>query len=340
MQVTVKAKDFTRLFKDFIKNGKVMVNFKVNGNKMDIQILGDYTVCYSVDVSVIHTDSYNEISAWVDKTINILTDDLDITLTIAETVINIAQGAFYTTLLREYEERREFVDTSNLELKNAYANRLKYLTHCVVSCMGLAKELNFSDPDPVFSHGRFYADYQQTYFVEHMDFPECCLTLAMMRDFIFKLDEKAMYAYLSEYNLLYFKSKIYEFWVPTVNHNIDGSTITAIDKKIAELVPVTKISLQSYAERIQVLTSVFPKKKFTLSLGEGNFNISITSNTTFASVGDNIEKYILSKHLTSAQLDTALKLFKDDEEIEILRGGNCICLRAGEKNMLIAGLTF
>lgn len=340
MQVTVNAKKFTKVFQDFVKNNKVMVNFRIEGNRMDIQILGDYTVCYSVDVNVVQADSFNEISVWVDRSINILTDDTDISISIAETVINIMQGAFYTTLLREYEARREFVDTSSIELKNAYANRLKYLTHCVVSCMGMAKELGFSDPDPVFSHGRFYVDYQQAYFIEHMEYPEFCMTLAMMRDFVFKLDEDSVFAYLEQYSLLYFRSRLYEFWVPTVNQNIDGTSIIAVDKKIAELVPVTKIRIKDYIPRIQTIVSVFPKKKFTLTVGEGEFSISITSNTTYATIGNTINKYLLSKHLTSAQLDTALKLFKDDDEIEILRGGNCICLRAGEKDMLIAGLTF
>lgn len=340
MKITVNAKAFTKIFRDFVKNRKVMMNFKITGDILNIELMEEYTVCYPIKVKVDSVDQYTEISTFVDKTINVLTEDEDVVITIAESVINISQGAFYTTLVKEYEARREFVDTTSLELKNAYANRLKYLTHCAVSCMGMAKELGFSDPDPVFTCGKFYMDYQQAFLVEHMEYPECCVTLSILRDFVYKLDDNAVFAHLPDLSMLYFRTQFYEFWVPTVNYNIDGNTIAAVNKKMAELVPVTKIKLTDYAQRLQILTSAFPKKQFTIAIGEGEFNVSITSNTTYATVGNSISKYLLSKHITSAQLDTVLKLFKDDEEVEILRGGNCLCLQSGEKSMLIAGMIF
>lgn len=340
MKITVNAKAFTKIFRDFVKNRKVMMNFKVVGDILNIELMEEYTVCYPIKVRVDQVDQYTEISTFVDKTINVLTDDEDIEIVIAESVINISQGTFYTTLVKEYEARREFVDTSSLELKNAYANRLKYLTHCAVSCMGMAKELGFTDPDPVFTGGKFYMDYQQAFLVEHIDYPECCITLSILRDFVYKLDDNALFAYLAELNMLYFRTLCYEFWVPTVNYNIDGNTISAVNKKMAELVPVTRLKFTEFVQRLQILTSAFPKKQFTITIGDGEFNVSITSNTTYATVGKPINKYLLSKHITSAQLDTVLKLFKDDEEVEILRGGNCLCLRSGEKNMLIAGMIF
>lgn len=340
MKITVNAKAFTKIFRDFVKNRKVMMNFKITGDILNIELMEEYTVCYLIKVKVDSVDQYTEISTFVDKTINVLTEDEDVVITIAESVINISQGAFYTTLVKEYEARREFVDTTSLELKNAYANRLKYLTHCAVSCMGMAKELGFSDPDPVFTGGKFYMDYQQAFLVEHMEYPECCVTLSILRDFVYKLDDNAVFAHLPDLSMLYFRTQFYEFWVPTVNYNIDGNTIAAVNKKMAELVPVTKIKLTDYAQRLQILTSAFPKKQFTIAIGDGEFNVSITSNTTYATVGNSISKYLLSKHITSAQLDTVLKLFKDDEEVEILRGGNCLCLQSGEKSMLIAGMIF
>ena len=340
MQFTVNAKRFTKIFRDFVKNSKVMMNFKVTGNILNIELMEEYTVCYPVEINVMSMDGFNEISTFVDKTINVLTDDGDITISIAESVINISQGAFYTTLVREYEARREFVNTSKLELKKAYANRLKYLTHCAVSCMGMAKELGFTDPDPVFTNDKFYMDYQQAFLIEHMEFPECCLTLSMLRDFVYKLEEDTVFAHIPDLSVLYFRTSLYEFWVPTANYNIDGTIISAVEKKLSELTPVTKINLIPYASRIGILTSAFPKKKFTMSIGNNCFNISVTSNTTYAIVGDAIDKCLISKGITSAQLDTVLKLFKDDEEIEILRGGNCICLRSKEKSLLIAGMLY
>lgn len=340
MIFTVNGRAITKVFKDFIKGSKVMVNFKVVNSVLFIQILGDYTAEYPCPVNVTQLDGNNEISVWVDKSINILMSNEDVEIAISEAVINISQGTYNSTLVREYEERREFVDASKLELTNAYSGRLKYITHCLMSCMGMAKELGFTDPDPVFSGGKVYADYQQAFLIEYMAYPEMCLTLSMLRDFVFKLNEDAKYCYLPELNTVFFQSEDYVFWVPTVNYNIDSNTIKAVENKLRDLREVTTICIKEFAERLSILTSVFPKQMLNLTIGKNCFSINANANSTYITVGKLDGEYLLAKHITAAQLDTIVKLFKDADEVTVLRGGNVICLRNGEKSLLIAGLIY
>lgn len=340
MIVSIKPAKFTKIFKDFVKNSKLMVNFKIVDNVMKIQLLDEYTVNCDVDVDILSSDSYNEISVWIDKTINILTNDEDIILTISDAVMNIRQGTYSNTLLREYESRREYPDMSGAELNNAYSKRLKYIVHSLMSCMGMSKELGIEDPDPVFTGGKVYADYQQAVFIEHMEYPEFCVTLSMLRGFVFKLDDNALYKYLKDNDVLYFISGDYEYWIPVVNHNIDASTIAAVEKKLNDIVYVTTVSIKDFADRLSLLASVFPKQKLSITFGENTFSVNANSNNTFVTVGNLSDKYLINTNVTSAQLDSIIKLFKEEDEIKISRGGNCICLQQKEKTFIVAGMIY
>jgi hypothetical protein len=78
----------------------------------------------------------------------------------------------------------------------------------------------------------------------------------------------------------------------------------------------------------------------TLLVGDKKFSISVTNNDVQCTVGEKMSNSILGINLTSGQVSAIAKLFKDDEDVECLRGGNCICLKSGEKNMLIAGMIY
>ena len=341
MKIEVNAKYLTSLFSDFVKGNKVMFNFKTNGKVLDVQMLGDYTACTLIPVISLDGDTKEcDASFWVTKAIAIMDVDKPIQITFADAVIFFEQDTFNSTFVKEHEERRTFPSTEGIPLSPAYANRLKYLTHSVVSCTGLAKELAIADPDPVFSNKKFYADYRQTFFIENMEYPEFCVPLSTLRDFAFKLEEKAEYAYLPDLTVVYFKSGRYEFWIPTNNYNISGAIISAIDKKLGECVKVTELSFVNYVDKLSILATAFPKQKMSFLIGNSVFSISINNSDVQCTVGDNINNSLLGINITSGQVAVISKLFKEDEKVECLRGGNCICLRSGEKNLLIAGMIY
>lgn len=341
MKIRVDGKYLYDVFSNFVRNNKVMFNFKTNGNYLNVQMLGDYTVsvnfpCESLDGDTSTTDC----SFWVTKAINVLDKSLSVDIIITDAVMYLTQEDLSFTFIKEHEDRREFFDVSNVQLMPAYANRLKYLTHAITSCTGLAKELSISDPDPIFINGKFYADYRQTYFIDSMQYPKLCFSYNVLKDFAFRLTEKAEFYYFEESNICYFRSGMYDIWVPTMNFNIDGVTINAIDKKLNECTHVTDLCFKDYADRLLILSSAFPKQRLNLSIGENKFLFSITTNEAQCMVGQHIDKSILALNITSGQIATIAKLFKEDDTVECLRGGNCICLKSKEKNMLIAGMIY
>jgi hypothetical protein len=164
--------------------------------------------------------------------------------------------------------------------------------------------------------------------------------MSTLRDFAYKLDDDTKYAYLQNVSTLYFESGNYEFWIPTTNYNISTSIINAIDKKMSECVKVTDLCFKEFADKLLILATAFPKQKMTFMVGNGTFSVSISSNNVQSTVGVRTGDSILGMNLTSAQVSVIAKLFKEDDSVECLRGGNCICLKSGEKNMLIAGMIY
>ncbi len=341
MKIQVDSKFLCNMFVEFVKNNKVLFNFKTNGSTLYIQMLDDYTVEVAIPVKSVDGDSsMTDASFWVTKAIGVMSKDEPTFLTFADAVMFMEQTNFNCTFVKEYEGRREFPDMSNSELKPAFANRLKYLAHSLISCVPLAKELSIADPDPVFSHGRFYANYRETFFIENMDYPEMCLAFETFRNFSFRLEEKSQYAYLPELNMFYVHSGVYHIWVPTVNYNIDGSTVAAIDRKMNECVKVSDLCFKDYCDRMLILSTSFPKQRLSFFIGNREFRLAISTNNTQCNVGHLSANPLLGISITSAQVAVIAKIFKDDDCVECLRGGNCICLRSGEKNILIAGMLY
>lgn len=341
MVIEMEAKDLTPLFDQFIGNGKVMFNFKTNGEKVNIQVLDDYTVCTDIECRSIDGDKNTvDISVWLTKFIGVLNSKEPIKFTITEAALFIEQSTFYCTLLREYEARRELPDMSKAELSPAMSGRLKYLVHCCQSGAGLAKEMARAMPDPMFVNDKFYVDFMQTFFIDNIKYPSHCIPFSTLKAFVFKLGDSAQYCDLPKNNTIYFKSGRYEFWIPTTDYNINGSIINAVERKLVDCKLITKIRFTDYKDRLQVLSAAFPKTKLVLAIGDGGFNFAVDSNNAHMLVGYQLNKVITSLNVTSAQLDVITKLFGESEEVEVLRGANCLCLRTGTKNLLISAVLY
>lgn len=341
MVIEIEARNLTSLFNDFIGNNKVMFNFKTDGRVVDVQVLDDYTACTTFECKSLDNDFTTiDISVWVTKFIMVLNSKEPIRFTITDAALFIEQSTFYCTLLREYEARREYPDSSQFVLRELAVGRLKYLIHSTQSSTPLAKELALSEPDPMFVNDRYYVDYKQTFFIDSFEFPAHCIPFSTLKSFAYKLKDGAKFCDLPEVNTVYFQSGKYEFWIPTTDYNINASLISAIDKKYAECMTLTDIKFVEYKDRLSVLSSAFPKTKMVFAVGPNAFNIGVDTSTAHMLVGYQLQKSLLSFNVTSAQLDVIVKLFGDEDKVEILRGANCICLRSRTKILLISVMIY
>lgn len=340
MKIKVDAKELYSLFSDFIKGTPVMFNFLIDQNACAIQVISDYTVNTGLNYEILELDSgHVDMTVKFTKEVFIMAKEGDVILQFADETLLLSDGVFELQVFKEYEERRDYPQITEDMLKPAYSSRLKYLVHSAISCMPMAKELGITEPDPVFANGKFYCDYRQAFFIECMVFPEVCITFKTLRDFVFKLEDDAKYVYLKDNDVLVFVSGTYMFWIPVSNHNIDGATINAVTKKYMDCVDVTTVCFKDLKDRLAVIPTAFPKMQISLTFGEHECSFVFNRSLSHFSVGT-ITKYLLSLKITTAQLGVIMKLFGDEDEVKVKRGGNCICLESGEKSMLIAGMLY
>ena len=341
MVVSVNARAFKQIIGDFAKGSKVMFNFKSDGVKLYIEILKDFTVTTSIPCVNMDNDwNTAECTFFATKALSCVNNKTDVTITFTDAAILITQDLFSCTLIKEYEARRDYVN-NGFRLTDAYANRLKYLTHAARSMSKIAKELKIAESDPIFVNKKFYMKYLNTVFVDKMDYPECCIPLAALKEFVYLLDERAEYCFWKEKDVLYFRSGIYEFWVPVASYKIGGNEITAIEKELARCSHVATISFSKYLDALQVLSEAFPNQQITFTVGENQFQIGVSTNNTSLVIGDVITKYILSMQITTAQLQFICSLFGEDAEIKVKRGGYCLCLESGQsKDLLMSGVIY
>lgn len=333
------GKVLTKLFSNFVKNSKVMFNFEVNGEFVDIQMLEDYTMCTTLPCKVIGESENKEITFWATNAIHTLIPDFNVKVIIYDGLIEFIQGINSCKFNKEYEAKREFPEYDTAGIKSLSGDKLKYIVSSSLACNPMAKELGVPIPDPQFSFGRYYMDYNQALFIEALSFPECSISFAALRAIAFYLNNETEYIYVQECNAILFFTDDYRFWVPVNNYNLQGNRINTLNKIVNDCKYVSTISIKDHIRQIDALTAAFSNQFINLSIGDGLFKLSASSGIAQVTVGNLPESGTLNIEMTTAQVATMSKLFREDS-IEILRGVNCLCMRNGEKNFVVSNLIY
>lgn len=339
IQNTVKLKN---LLSDFVKNKKVLVNFECDGKVLNIQILNEYTICDSIEVISLDDDYHKiDLSFYLTKVINVLTED-EITMTLSKEALYIEQGTFSGIFIKEYEARREFPNPNVDTLTEFSTSRIKALITKSLALGGIFKELKVFEPDPVIVGNVFYMNAtanSNIVFMDDFTFPTCCIPMKSLRECIYTFKTHYQYQYFEELNTLYFKSGEYEYWVPTMNYNIEGQTISEINKIKDICVPLTEIDLFPYVDRLKIVADAFPNRRIQLLIGKNSFQVQVNLNDATITVGDKFSKYLCSLSITTATLSAITKIYSDEGSVSVAKGVNCLLLqREGTRKVLLSAL--
>lgn len=340
MQLRIKGSDIKPIFTDYAKNAKTMFNFKCNGDTLSIQVLEDFIIETEIACEVIDSFSDTDISVYVTKAVNILSEKEDVIFELVDAALTIMQGSFSYVLIREYEARADLPVIDDSLFKEMYVGQLKYTTVIATKMLSLAQELQINAADPIFMSGNVYIIYKATVFVMNMDFPSCAIGLSILRALVYRLDKGALFYNDEERNRLVFKSGAYTMWVPTTNYNKLGNMTSAIDSKLRETSEIGYVNIHKYADQFSVIADNFKKQTVSLSIGKNQIAIGIQSSTMHISIGDSILVPIATMTITTANLSCLIKIFKEDELVQVLRGGNCLCFKVDNKSLLIAGMLY
>lgn len=341
MIVKVNARQLNSLFADYVKGKKELFCFMFSKSVITVQYLSVYTAETSLSILTdnIEEDKFN-ITFYATKSILALNDNEDVTIDANEETITFKQGKTSITYMKEYELPKELPDLNEIEFTKISSGRLKYLSHMASQFTSIAKELKVYASDPTFIDNYFYVGYQNCAFFDSFEFPTCCLSVNTMRSVIFKFGDNVQYAYVKDKELLIFATKKYVFYLPTNNTTINRADISADVHSVDSMQPVTKINVKSYVEDINRITSIFDKTLLLLAFGNGQMSIVHDDIASYVHTGSNIERALCSLKVSTGQLGIISKIFGEDEEVEVLKGVNVLCLRARTKNLLIAGVIY
>lgn len=283
-----------------------------------------------------------DLSFYLTKVIHVLTEEEDITMVFSKEAIYIEQGTFSGIFIKEYEARRDFPAYSEEDLTKCSADRLKYLISCASSLSGIYKELKVYETDPVFVNNTFYANAtanSNIVFFEHCEFPLCCIPMKSLKETVYTFPKEIRFKYFKDINVFLFKSDKFEYWIPTTDYNIEGNTISVIDKMVKECKPVTTINIHKFVDRLKLVADSFPNKRIDFSIGKASYQVKVSLNEANLSIGDEINSFICNITMTTATLNAISKIYGDDEFVEVLRGDRCILLQVnGSKRLLISAL--
>lgn len=340
MVVTVNQKDLVQLFADTLKVRKVLINFKCDGNQLDIQVLKDFTIEKSLKCTSVDND-HNVIDCTfvATKALQCISEEKEVTIVITKATVVITQDLFSCTLIKEYESRRE-LPVAVQDLKEAYPRRFKYLASVASSMSRVAKEIQVNESDPVIVGEKFYVKYWNTVFVDGMSYPDACFSINAIKDFVFLLDDKTKFCHIEENDVFLFRTQSYDIWVPIIKYNIHGNEIAAIEKEQAKCRKIAAVTFIDKVAKFKTLAGAFPDAQISLTFGEKAAQASVNINNASFTVGDNIQNYVLTVMVTPGQLELICRLFSEDAEVNILKGGNCICLSVKEKSLLISGIVY
>lgn len=343
MLVGLNPKQFVDFFNDFVKTGKVMFNFKWTLEGLDVQVISDFSMTTLLDCELIDGPPMSkEPSYYINSSIHLFNDTDKIFMEFREEdMATITQGDVSYTLIEEYEGRRNLPEFDEGAKEKLAVGRLQYLISAARDMIPISKELKKLPSDVVIANGHFYNMYSNIAFVDEISLPDLCVPYGVLYNIVFKLKKKdAMFCVDGDQLIL--RSDKYTFYISLTNYNLAGNETNMIDELILTSKKVSVISFKSVKERVQLILGILKNQEFTFSVSRDNFYMTVSSADSAANVkiGDIINQPIATVSFTEAQVSVIMKLFGDDEEVEIYLCRQAIRFKVGTKNLFISVLAY
>lgn len=344
MIVSVNAKQFTKVFEDFVKSGKIMFNFLCDGDSISIQLLAEFTAVVEVPCTYKSGDKkIYESSYYVANPIHILNDEEPIEIEFNDLQAVIKQGNFTYTLLTEFEARKELPEINKDNCVKLNTKRLQYLVSSADKMSNVAKELKTLPVEPMFINGHYYVRYSDIAFIDEFDFiTDICIPYSTLKQVVPKLSDASTYTVEENGELLIICSGRYTFYLQAINFYLKGNKVSHLESLLLQSKKIAEISISRYAESLSKLLSTLQNQKYSLSVKDDKFIISATSsdNTATMFLGEQLNCPTATISLRTSKLEALVKLFSKEELIEVLLAPNVIIFKSGTKHLLISGLIY
>lgn len=343
MRIIVETQELTKLFNDFIKSGKLMFNFKTDGDKLSVQLLSDFVMTREIGCRYLDGPKKEfEMSAYVNSFCHVLNDEEQLILEFTDGLIRLTQGTFVYTLLKEHEARKELIEVDETQFKPLKAQRLKYLVSLASKLEPISRELKIMPVDPVIMESTFAVHYSNVALMETIDIDDMCIPYNVLKQVAPLLSAKSEYICMPEKELVIIKSGTSLFYLSTANYNLKAGSIPALKAKLSDMHKVGSFCITSLSAKLATCTSVMNKQSFSLSIKGKDLEFGIQSNDRSAAIkiGTPIDRPDFTIALTAAKANVINNLFKEKESFDIYRAPNCIAFADDKFILLISGIVY
>jgi len=339
--VTAKLKS---VLIDLLKgSSKVCVNFYVVGNKLYLQSSSAVTIEKEIDVTVTEFDVHNDISVFLDRTVELLNDaELMTEVRIDGNVLMMVQSNITHSAPKQPELRMD-IDRSKIEVNETFPIvKLHSVVRSNRALDEVAKELARPTANVSIVGGYAYIRYETMLYKCKADLPDMqitdevaksiCKVLSSQGTVKYKFDEETGSVYLKDGSGLIVVA-------PALTPQY------AVAKEFANIAEglqkVTEINFTRFTEIFNTLCKVYSKRLIGLSVCDGDFRVLVNSGETQLDVGS-AKNPIVSLEVSIAQLSAMNKCFKESTAVEVWKGDNVLCLK--EKTyggtLIMAGMLY
>lgn len=330
-------KFYTSLTKLVPNNSKSLMNFRVVGNKLTMQLIGNIYTEDTIDIDERSAGEDMDITITVNPAILLMDKQKPVEIDMLPDVINIIQENYSFSATKEWESRYELPEWDDSIAQDFDWKAFTAAVQNSRTLDGIAKLTKQPYSNITFYNGHVYSLYSNVLLRQEMNVGNFSMTAETARNLLRLLDVQCRYILNKEKGYIYIKTK-YKY-IYALIQSIDLQEIKNIESRLGECDKVEDISLIGTKEDIDSVVKVYKNAKVTFSIVPGSMNLLVSdgrSNFVYGKRG--IPK--LSMQFTIAHLSTINRVFGEQSNIEVLTGGNILCLKKDRLTLLMSGTLF
>lgn len=319
-------------------SGRILLNFKVTGMTLNIQLLGNIICETEVDIKEKDSNESIDVSVTVTQAILLINKDEDVELGLLPDVVTIRQASYSFSATKEWDNRFTLPTFDESVAKDFPKDEYIGVIQSTRMLDNIVKTTKEAYANVVFSNGKSYLRYGNALLVQQTSLSgEFMMSAETSRNLAKVLDARSRVNFNVSRGFMLIKSK-YKY-MNVLIQNVDKHEIAACEQRLKECKSIGFVSMQGMQEDVDSLTRVYKSGKVTFSVTDRSVCLNITDGKNVFTYGHrSIPK--VSLMFTVAHLAVINKMFGGLQDIEVLIGGNVLCLRHGNKTLLLSGTLF
>lgn len=318
-------------------SGRTLINFKVTGKVLTIQLIGNIITENSVDIDERDNSADLDITVSVTPAILLVNKDEMVDINILPDVLSIRQQNYSFEATREWESRFELPQWDDSIAEPFDEKEFVDIVRSVRNLDAIANVTKQPLSNITFYNKSVYCLYSNVLLRRSTSIGDFTLTSETARNLQRLLDVQCKYVVNREKGYIFIKTK-YKF-IYALTQPVDVQTVSAMDKKLSECKHLTDVSLSGMSEDIDTLVRVYKNGKVVFNITDNSLSLLITDGkNTFTYGSRQLPK--ASMKFTISHLNSINKMFYGSSDIKASTGGNVLCLNLNSLMLLISGTLF